>query len=333
MIDKLKRSIFIADIRNFFDNKEDTSIFDKYVNFKSKDKALKQSVEKFTTDLITYFEDIFDYDEKVEENLDYYNEYGYYAKEAQFDDSFIKWCNRMLLLLESEAEMIGIRSSKIVYWILLYFITLFGMPFLLCEFGIISINIYWTCYFIFNTLVITKFCFYLKFCFRRRQKPCVAPFDKFEELSFARRTFDYFEKIEFNKKQLIPACINEKKEKSKNYHFILKSIFWILILAVACVIITLLPLILALCLGDTDNNIKLPNKKLTSVILGLLICGVLSGCVSNQKANMNLIPSAENEVVKPKRKYKPRPIEEVKETFDGRLYRIYNAPPIEYQGD
>ncbi len=69
-------------------------------------------------------------------------------------------------------------------------------------------------------------------------------------------------------------------------------------------------------------------KKLNFAILGLLICKVLSGCISNEiKTTSEIKQPAKNKVIKSKKRDKSRPTEEVKETFDGRLYRIYNAPP------
>ena len=59
---------------------------------------------------------------------------------------------------------------------------------------------------------------------------------------------------------------------------------------------------------------------------------LLIGCQSDNMVSKKVEP--ENIIENPQtiKKAKVRPIEEVKETFDGRLYRIYNAPPIEYNG-
>ena len=212
MIDKMERSIFIADVRNFFDNKINSSVFEKYAKFKSKDKALKQCVDKFTSNLASYGDELYDYDFNAhiefygEEDNDNYENLGYYARYVNFDECFIKWSNRMLLLLESETEIIGTKLSKNLLLLPLYCVLIFGFPFLLCALGIFNTTIYWICYFTINTLILIGM-----FIFEKRELE-VEPFSRFQELLFARRSLNIFEKIKFEDKN-----ISGQENNKKNY--------------------------------------------------------------------------------------------------------------------
>ena len=65
------------------------------------------------------------------------------------------------------------------------------------------------------------------------------------------------------------------------------------------------------------------------IFLSFLLIACQNRKIASAKPNIKKkIPPQE-----PTGKIKHRPIEEIKETFDGRLYRIYNAPPIKYQGE
>ncbi|UDQ98272.1 hypothetical protein AAEX28_14990 [Lentisphaerota bacterium WC36G] len=249
MIDKMERSIFIADVKNFFDNKVNTSVFEKYANFKSKDKALKESVNVFLMDLCEECEDNFNIefdDGRFEEKSE--NDWvSIYAREVNFSNEFIKWSNRMLLLLESETEVIATisdkKTSKQAYFGAIYFLCFFTIFIFALKNMIVGIVLF----LILNSL--TSWLFLKYFNTASLQ---VEPFNNLQEISLARRSMQFFEKIQINEQRY--NC-NEDIQKKKTFGCIILHIIGYLI------IIALIPLlIISIEPSNKKNILKTPIK-------------------------------------------------------------------------